>query len=222
MKLLYSPRSPFVRKIMIALHETKLLEEVELIEELVALHLDPNPAVIALNPLGKIPVLVSRNDEPIYDSRVICEYLNDCAGGVLYTHDDEIRRKHLRWQALADGLTDILLLWRTELSRETGPWPAVTDGWLTKVRASLSELEASTTAMEETPFGIGHIAVICALGQLDFRWRDCAWREAHPNLATLEAVWAKRPSVVMTQVPEEYRMEGAELTAKQLTFQTII
>ncbi|WP_244274585.1 glutathione S-transferase N-terminal domain-containing protein [Labrenzia sp. OB1] len=218
MKLHWSPRSPFVRKVMIALHETGLLDEVECTRSVVAVHLPPNEQVMPDNPLGKIPVLVTEDGKSVFDSRVICEYLDMRSGTGLFPADPLARLDQLRWQALADGLTDILLIWRTELSRESGPWQAVTDGWLTKARAAMARLEKEAPLLEAAPFGIGHIALISALGQLDFRWPDCQWRDHFPALSALEARMAKRSSVVATAVVDDQDSGAGDLTRGHLTF----
>lgn len=218
MKLHWSPRSPFVRKVMIVLHETGQLSEVECVRTLVALHLPPNPDVLSDNPLGKIPTLITEDGEAIYDSRVICEYLDMKATGGLFPTDAELRVKQLKWQVLGDGLTDILLLWRTELSRESAPWPTVTDGWRTKVRATMTRLEAEAEALDRTPFGIGQIAILCALGQLDFRWPECAWRTHFPALAAFEASLAERESIKATTIVDDQPAQDNSITAGELSF----
>lgn len=212
MRLHWSPRSPFVRKVMITLGETGLTDQVETVRSVVAMHLAPNAAVMADNPLGKIPTLVIEDGTRLFDSRVICEYLDHRAGGRLLAGD---RFAQLRWQALGDGLTDLLLLWRTELTRPAAPWAAVTSGWAAKVRASLARLEDEAPALRDAPFGLGHVAIICALGQLDFRWADAEWRRHFPQLAALEADWAKRPSVLANPVVDD-DPTGADITVGQL------
>ncbi|MEX1214683.1 glutathione S-transferase N-terminal domain-containing protein [Saccharospirillum sp.] len=218
MKLHWSPRSPFVRKVMIALHETGLLDEVELVRSVVAVHLPPNSAVLTDNPLGKIPTLVTEQGQAVFDSRVICEYLDMKAGTELFSADPAARFNQLVWQALGDGLTDILLLWRTELTRESGAWTAVTEGWHAKVRASMAQLEEDAEALAAAPFGIGHIAVICALGQLDFRWPDCAWRDFFPKLSMAEKDWAACASVRATAIFDDQDSNAGEVTTGQLRF----
>lgn len=204
MKLHWSPRSPFVRKVMIALHETRQLEDVELVRSVVAVHLPPNPDVLADNPLGKIPTLITDEGSALFDSRVICEFLDARAGGgILVSADPTARFAALRWQALADGATDILLAWRTELTRPTGPWVSITDSYQTKIRAVITRLEAESPALAAAPFGIGQISVLCLLGQLDFRWSDCDWRQHFPGLAACEQDWAARPSVQATPIVDD-------------------
>lgn len=215
MKLHWSPRSPFVRKVMIVLRETGLLDQVERVRSVVAVHLPPNADVLADNPLGKIPTLVTEEGTVLFDSRVICEYLNTRGEGALLPPAGAARFDQLRWQALGDGLLDILLLWRTELSRPTGPWTAVTEGWEIKVRQTMASLETQADALASSAFGIGQISILCALGQLDFRWPDTDWRAACPRLAAVEAEWGKRPSVTATAVVDD-APDGAGITAGQL------
>ena len=82
---------------------------------------------------------------------------------------------------------------------------------------SLDLLEAEAAALAETPFGLGHVAVLCALGQLDFRWPDCGWRARAPQLAAWEAAQATRPSVAATMVVDDEGGAG-DVTAGQLSF----
>lgn len=217
MKLHWSPRSPFVRKVMIVLHETGQLGDIEQVRSVVAVSLPPNPEVLPDNPLGKIPTLVTDEGLALFDSRVICEYLDLRAQGGLFPSDPKTRFQALRWQALGDGLTDVLLVWRTELTRPTGPWQALTDGWLIKVRACMAQLEREATEMDAAPFGIGHIAVACALGQLSFRWPDSDWRRHFPALATLSTEWDQRNSVSATAIRND-QTDDNNLTLGKLTF----
>jgi glutathione S-transferase len=216
MKLHWSPRSPFVRKVMITLHETGLTDAVELCRSVVAIHQPPDARILADNPLGKIPTLVT-DDGPLADSRVICEYLDGLAGTQLFP-DGPARFQHLRWQAMADGLTDLLLLWRTECLRAQGPWDAIVVGWRAKAQATMEMFEHEADQLRQMPFGIGHIAVICALGQLDFRWNDSNWRDHFPKLAACAAEWAQRPSVKATAIRDDDQNAADEVTLGQLRF----
>jgi glutathione S-transferase len=214
----WSPRSPFVRKVMIALHETGLVGDVECSRNAVAVQMPTPPAVLSDNPLGKIPALVTEEGLRLIDSRVICEYLDLRAGAGLFPTESKARIAQLNWQALADGMTDVLLIWRTELTRKGGPWDALVTGWRTKVRAAMARFEAEAAEISDAPFGIGHIALVAALGQLDFRWPDCGWRAAFPELANLEKTMAERPSVIATAVVRDPGEDPGALTAGQLTF----
>ncbi len=202
MKLFWSDRSPFVRKVMIVLHETGLVDRVERISAVVAMSAPPNQDVIAHNPLGKIPVLLTA-EGPLFDSRVICEYLDLHAGTALFPSNLQARMQALCWQALADGILDILLLWRNELNRPGGPWQNVCNGYNIKICAAIAKLNADACTMAAAPFGIGHIAVICALGYLDFRWGGSRWETAFPDLAALYDSLKQRPSVRSHPVGEQ-------------------
>ena len=209
MKLHWSPRSPFVRKVMIVLHETGQLGQVELVRSAVGLS-QVNEALLADNPLNKIPTLVLDDGRAFYDSRVICEYLDGLHGqAALFPAEPRARFQALTWQALADGMTDTLLLWRNWHLDRGLPASDPTDVFLTafgrKTRSALDALERQVPALEAAAFGIGHIAIVCGLGQVDFRWRDMGWRESRPALAAWQAGMARRPSVEATQVVDDGR-----------------
>lgn len=203
---------------MIALHETNLVGQVDCVRSLVAANLPANPDVLADNPLGKIPALVTEDGTAIFDSSVICQFLVTRSDGPLRPADDADRIRHLTWEALADGVTDILLAWRIELSRDTGAWSRLTDPWQTKVRAALARLEDAADDLAQADFGIGHIAIFCMLGQLDFRWPDADWRAHFPKLAALMADWSDRPSVRACPIDDDQSDDFQKLTKGQLSF----
>ncbi|WEX08718.1 glutathione S-transferase [Chelativorans sp. AA-79] len=204
MKLHWSPRSPFVRKVMIVLHETGLQNQVECVRSVVAFAGTPNEAVLADNPLGKIPTLVLDDGGALFDSRVICEYLDGLHDGPrLFPNAGPERFRQLRWMALADGLTDILLLWRTERTRPDSAWDVLLSAFERKTRACFERLEAEAGEITTAPFGIGHAAIICALGQMDFRFQGSRWESAFPRLAAWYAEATSRPSVAATAVVDD-------------------
>jgi glutathione S-transferase len=204
-KLHWSPRSPFVRKAMIALHETGLLGRVECVRTTVSMSALPSADLLPDNPLSKIPTLVLDDGRALFDSRVIVEYLDGLhAGPKLFPADPERRIGHLRWMAFADGLTDILLLWRHERIRAEGTQsPTILAAFETKVRSSFAAFDKEAAELAAEPFGIGHISLVCTLGQMDFRYRGSNWRKAHPRLAAWHAEVARRPSVVATEVKDD-------------------
>lgn len=193
-------------------------DQVTCLETLVALPVPPAADMLARNPLGKIPALTLEDETTVIDSRVICEYLDRRAGAGLFPDDPEARLRQLNWQALGDGLADILLIWRTELTRPTGPWEKLTAGWLAKVRATIARLDNDAGELTNTPFGIGQIAVVCALGQLDFRWPDTGWRERFPKLAGFDAAMADRPSIVAIPAPKDADPQAGAVTRGHLVF----
>ena len=204
MKLHWSPRSPFVRKVMIVLHEKALVDAVELVRSVVMLTAPPNEEVLADNPLGKIPTLVLDDGTGLFDSRVISEYLDGVGSGApLLPADPAARLACLRWQAFGDGLTDVLLLWRTEMTRGAAASPEISASYDVKVRASLKRLEAEAEALDASDFSLGHASIVCALGQLEFRYPECGWRAVHPALAAWFDRMCERPSVAGTAISDD-------------------
>ena len=195
MKLHWSPRSPFVRKVMIAAHEIGISGRIECVRTLVAAA-KPHAGLLKDNPLSKLPTLVLDDGTPIFDSPVICEYFDTLHGGAkLFPTDFPARLVALRRQALGDGMLDTLLLWLGERARPPEQRSqAHIDAWRVKIRASLDSLERETTALDATPFDIGHLTLGCALGYLDFRFADENWRTGRPMLAAWHEGFEARPS----------------------------
>lgn len=201
MKLHWSPRSPYVRKVMIFAHETGLLDRIELTRTVVAMT-KPNAGLLPDNPLNKIPTLIMDDGAPLYDSVVICEYLDGLHGRPkLFPIEAKARWTAMRRCSLGDGLLDILILWRNERERKH-PAPEYLDAFAVKFDASIDALEREADALAATPFDIGHIALGCALSYVDFRFPDLAWRPSHPKLAAWHAAFAQRPSARATEPRE--------------------
>ena len=180
MKLHWSPRSPFVRKVMIVAHERGLIERLDCVRTVAAMT-TPHAELMRDNPLSKIPTLVLDDGTALYDSPVICEYLDALDGKPqLFPLDRKRRILALRRQALGDGFLDLLVLARNE-----------------RLREQPSQLHL-TNALAASAFDIGHIAIGCALSYLDFRFADQDWRKDNPRLAIWHAVFAARPSVRAT------------------------
>ena len=217
MKLHWSPRSPFVRKVMIVLHETGLVDQVTLVRSVVAFAAPPNPAVLADNPLGQIPALVLADGHTLFDSRVICEYLDGLHQGRRLFPDGPARVDQLRWQALGDGLTAMLLTLRTERLR-THPDQMIDAALTTKINAAMTSLDQGSAALQDQPFGIGQIAVICAVGQIDFRFGAANWRAHFPALATWADALASRPSVTNTAVVDDSAPANSAPSLERLDF----
>ena len=197
MRLHWSPKSPYVRKVMISAHELGLVSELELVRSVAAM-LKPNPAIMAHNPLSKIPTLVREDGSTLFDSVVICEYFNDLADGALFPSAGDARWQALRWHALGDGLLDALILWRNEREREV-PLQPLLDAFELKTRASLAQLDAEADALARAPLSIGQVTVGCALGYLDYRFDALGWRALAPRLAGWYAETQARPSFQTTE-----------------------
>ncbi len=190
MKLYYSPTSPFVRKVSVLILETG--QQVERIAAS-GTPLDPGTMPVGLNPLGKVPALVD-GDRVLYDSRVICRYLDEKAGAGLYGPDTWAI---LTQEALADGILEaaLLMVYEGRLRPEElrhAPW---VEGQWAKIARALDALEA---APPSGPLTGGQIALGCALGYLDFRHEARDWRQGRPCLTEWEAGLASRPSMVST------------------------
>ena len=197
MKLLWSPKSPYVRKVMVCAEELGLVAQLELTRTVAAM-LKPNPAIMEENPLNKIPTLVLADGTALFDSVVICDYLNDLAAGPLFPAQGAAKFQALRWNALGDGLLDALILWRHEREREQ-PLAVLIAAFELKTRASLAVLEKEAGALQAAPFNIGHVALCCALSYIDYRFESLAWRDAAPQLAGWHAAMSQRPSLKATE-----------------------
>ena len=193
LELFYSPTSPYVRKVCVtaAMTGTPLT-----LIPAAANPVDRSAALVAVNPLGKVPCLRLENGELLHDSRVICRYLG--AGGPLYPQGAGEWRA-LRREALADGVLDAALLARYEtfLRPEALRWQGWVDGQMAKIDTALEVMEGDTPNSDAPD--IGDIATACALFYLDFRYPQLDWRLRHPRLAAFAAAMDARPAFRDTQ-----------------------
>jgi glutathione S-transferase len=191
----WSPRSPFVRKVMIAAHEMGLADRIDTVRTLVAAS-TPNIELMKQNPQSRLPTLVLADGTAIYDSRVICEYLDALnTGEKLYPAFPE-RLVALRRSALGDGMLDTLVTWRGEQLRPPEQQSIKhMQAWKLKTNVSVDMLEEEADALGASRFSIGHIALGVALGYIDFRFPELAWRDGHPRLAAWYEIFTARPAV---------------------------
>ena len=199
MKLFYSAASPYVRKCLVAARELGLHERIELLPA--AAHpVNRDRTIVAHNPLGKVPTLLTDEDTVLYDSRVICEYLNALGNGKLVPHAGPARWDVLVEQSLADGILDAAVLTRYEtvLRPEALRWKDWITGQLEKVTSGLDEIERRATRFGDR-VDFGTIAVGCALGYLDFRFASLGWRDKHPNASAWFERFGARASMVATR-----------------------
>lgn len=190
MQLHHNVASPFVRKVMAVAIETGLAERIEPVKRLPS-PVAPVVEVNADNPLGKIPCLVTDDGAALYDSRVICEYLDGLHDGPkMFPAAGAARWTALRRQALADGIMDagVLTRYETFLRPEEARWAAWIDNQKQKFRRALDALELEGASLGVVD--IGTLALACALGYLDFRFAEERWREGRPKLA----VWYESAS----------------------------
>lgn len=199
MKLHFAAASPYVRKVRVAAIEAGLDDRIELVSCAVT-PVAPNANLVADNPLGRIPCLVVPDIGPIYDSRVICDYLVTLAPAAgLLPSDTGGRIRTLRMQALADGALDSLVNTRYEtfLRPEAMRWPQWIDSQFLKVTRALDELERAPSSIGDFP-DLGAISIACALGYLDFRFKHLNWRHGRPELAKWHKAAEERGSLQAT------------------------
>lgn len=200
MKLHWSPRSPFVRKVMIAAHELGLADRISTIRTVVQMS-KPNADLLSDNPLSKIPTLLLDDGTRLFDSLTICEYLDTIGGDRLFPSPGPARWRALTTHALGTGFLDMLVLWRNERDKPAAQQtPAWLDSFAVKATATLDRFETIAPELIAAPFGIGHVAVGCALSYIDFRFGDLAWRTGRPAIAAWHAGFAARPSVIATGI----------------------
>jgi glutathione S-transferase len=199
MQVYYSPFSPFVRKVLVCAAELGIA-----VERLPssAHPITRDQTIVAVNPLGRVPTFFADNGEVLYDSRVICEYLDATSDSPrLFPANGPARWQSLREQALADGLLEAALLMRYEqVVRPDGlRYQAWFDGQHEKVVSALAQLEAWAPGFGER-VDIGTISIACALAYVDLRFPDEAWR-ANAALAAWFARFNERESMISTQHP---------------------
>jgi len=193
MKLRYSTTSPFVRKVRVVAIEAGLADKIELVKT--------NPADLSTgigrdNPLNKVPALVLDDGSSLYDSHVICEYLDSQSGNKFFPAAGPARWTALRREALADGMTDAAILRMQETKR---PSNLQSEEWIgrqkLKVTQGLAALEADHLGPQ---LDIGTLMVAIVLDYLDFRFGAEDWRKDAPKLAAWHKSFAERASLKKT------------------------
>ena len=204
MKLFWSPRSPFVRKVVVCAHELGIEDRIEKVYALVSLN-KTNADVMQVNPIGRIPALVTDDDAVLYDSSVICEYLDAVHGDSrLFAKDSPRRWDALRRLALGDGMLETGVLWRSELSRPAEQQSsAVSAAFEQKTRSAVAAIDRDVPPAERVGIDIGDVAIGCALGYLDFRYPHLEWRAHAPRAARWFDSFNARPSMQHTKPYEE-------------------
>ena len=201
MRLFHSPTSPYVRKCMVLLHESKMLDQVTLIAA-TGTPVDTGSMPLDQNPLGKIPAL-ERDDGPaLYDSRVICRYLDRLSGKGFYPDEPRLWDT-LTVEATGDGITDaaILMVYEVRVRPEDKRYEPWVEGQWGKIDRALDALESRWMDHLSGPLDMGQISVACALGYLDFRHAARGWRDGRADLAGWFDEFAIRPSMQATMPP---------------------
>jgi glutathione S-transferase len=200
MQLFTSPTTPFGRKVMVLILESGLADRIE-VQTVSGSPLDPGSMPLAQNPLGKIPALLPDDGgAAIYDSRVICRYLDDLSGAGFYPSGAALWPV-LTLEATADGILEaaLLMVYEDRLRPEGlrhAPW---VEGQWAKVARALDAIETRWMDLLDAPLTMAHVALGVALGYLDFRHSDRDWRQGRPRLAAWEKAFAARASMVQTR-----------------------
>ncbi len=204
MKLIGSLTSPYVRKVRIVMAEKKLDYQFVLEDVWGA------DAISKSNPLGKVPCLVLEGGEAVFDSRVIVEYMDTRSPVSRLIPESSRERTEVRtWEALADGLLDASILARMEQTWVHRGEEQRSQAWIERQLGKVNAcVAAMSTGLADKPWCSGihltlaDIAVGCALGYLDFRYPDIAWRASYPNLVKLSDKLATRSSFIDTLPPK--------------------
>lgn len=202
MKLLYQTHSPFARKALVFAHETGLADRVEVVHHETSPTLR-NEAVFALNPLGKVPVLIRPGLPPIFDSDVVCAYLDTLHDGPrLIPPDGEARWQALCVQAIAQGLADagIAIRWETVRRPEALRYGPLRDGYIEKLVASYDWLERELDVGPH--IHVGHIGLATALSWIEFR-ELTGFRNGRPRLTAWFDAFERRFSMLSTPLSGE-------------------
>jgi glutathione S-transferase len=197
MKLFHSPTSPYVRKVLVLMAEAGI-SGVELVAAS-GTPVAPDAGVIERNPLGKIPALCREDGPTLYDSRVICQFLDAQAGGRFYPNGAR-RWDCLTVEATADGILDaaVLMVYETRIRPEEKRFAPWVEGQWAKVDRALDVLENRWIDHLNGPMDMGQIATACALGYLNFRHASRDWPKGRAKLAAWYDAFARRPSMQAT------------------------
>jgi glutathione S-transferase len=197
-QLYTSLTTPFGRKVAVMLHESGKLDRVELIH-VAGTPLAPGSMPVDTNPLGKIPVLITDNGQAIFDSRVICRYLEDRLDAGLYPKGDALWPV-LALEALADGIIDagILMSYETRLRPEDKQFVPWIDAQWAKITRSLDAIEARSMPLLDGPLHMGQVALGAAFGFLALRHGGRNWQADRPRIAAWAEGFAQRPSMLAT------------------------
>jgi len=196
MKLFYSGTSPYSRKVRLVIHEKGLTQAVTCVA---CNPFENTPDLEAGNPLGKVPTLILDDETPLYDSPVICEYLDTLTANRLLPKSGMARWTVLRWQALCDGILDaaynIVMERHRPAQEQSTEW--ITQ-WETQIRRSLDAILGNLDTLPGC-VSLAQLSLGASLGYLDFRLSDLGWRDQHPELTAWYEDFSSRDAMQNTQ-----------------------
>ena len=197
MKLVYSPPSPFVRKVTTLIHHVGLNDRIELIN-VKTTALSVAEEARAANPLGKIPVMILEDGKSMFDSRVITRYLDELAGSNLYPKNNIY--DILTLEALADGIMEsaVSITYESKLRPKNEQSASWMDAQWSKVHHAVKALNDRKFQAMDGELNMAQIAVACSLGYLDFRHDGRQWRHGNSNLASWYEGMMKLPALIKT------------------------
>ncbi len=198
MKLFYSVTSPYARKTRLLAREKGLQDQ---IEEIACNPHEKVPGLSKANPLGRVPTLVLDDGSGLFDSPVICQYLDSLSDTPrLIPKSGRKRWATLRWEAQADGILDAaynsVMESRRPRHEQSPDW---IDRWQDEIRTALDAIELDMSTLPEK-LCLSHLALAAALDYLDFRLPDLAWRKGRPVCAHWYDDFAQRPSMLDTRL----------------------
>lgn len=195
MKLLYTKRSPYARKVRILALEKKI--DLQLVDEDLT---NKSPALLAANPLGKIPALILNDSHAIFDSPVICQYLDGLNDSpTLIPHSGKERVHVLQWEAIGDGLTDVsLAAYREKLQHPNDFSAAFVSAQEETILRTLRYIDEHISDL--VTLTLAPIAVVAGVGYTQFRLGHLVDGKEFPNLQAWLHDFSHRPSV-RTTVP---------------------
>ena len=202
MKLTFSPASPFARKVRIAAIELGLIDKIEFVPATVVPG-QANDEYSRITPLKKLPALILDNGDVVLDSYVIVEYLDELAGGGKLIPASGTNRWRVKSDhSLLQGMLDSMLLCRYEkMVRPQGlQWQAWSDDHWNRAWSGMARFDKQAEVLSR-PLDIVQIALTCVLGYADFRFADCGWRKAYPNLDAFHERMLSRSSVKISVPP---------------------
>ena len=199
MKLFYSPTSPYVRKVMVTAIEKGLDGKIEKLTT-GASPIKREGELPKSNPLGKVPCLITDDGRALFDSPVICAYIDSLKTPPLIPADSKGRFDSMTLEALGDGFLDagLLLRYESTLRPEAKRWDDWLGGQMAKITGVMDALETTYAGQLGGPLTVGQIAVACALGWFDFRYGHVDWRRGRPKLATFAKSMGERASMKAT------------------------
>jgi glutathione S-transferase len=196
MKILGDVISPFTRMCLVTAHELGLKDKVQL----VVVHTKPhqvNQQMEKLSALGKMPILETDHGHPIYDSRVIMEYIAHVAGASDFIPNDGVARfRVLTLLALAQGMADagVALRYETAARPEESRWPELAERLRARINAAVAEFESHADQL--VGVNAATIAAACALAYIDLRHGAAInWRASNPKTAAFAQAFNERQSM---------------------------